>query len=165
MAGNMDAAPKPALVLWAERLGVVGGCVSLAMGALVSVSVLSRWLIDQSVPGDFEFVQMGTAVSVFFFLPACQAHRGNILVDSFTGSLSETARNRLDAFWDVIYGLVMAFLAVCMVDGTLEAFRSKTGTMVLQLPLWPALLVSTLMLFFLAALCFWTARMLARTGR
>ena len=146
----------------AERIGLVGGLVSLAVGCLVTVSVIGRWLFNTGVPGDFEFVQMGAALTVFFFLPACQARRGNIVVDSFTGFLTERARNRLDALWDIVYGLVMAAIGGCMVIGTLEAFRTRTTTMVLQLPQWPALLVATLLLFVLAAVCFWTARTLLR---
>lgn len=153
-----NAAKRPVLARWADRLGVVGGFLSLFMGALVTCSVIGRWLFDQGVPGDFEFVQMGTAVSVFFFLPACQARRGNIIVDTFTGFLSETGRNRLDAVWDVLYGLVMLGLGYCMVLGTVEAMKSGLTTMVLGLPTWPAYVVSTALVFFLAAVSFWTAR-------
>lgn len=155
-----DSAPRSAVALWADRLGVVGGFLSLFMGALVTLSVLGRWLLDQGVPGDFEFVQMGTAVSVFFFLPACQARRGNIIVDTFTGFLSDAARNRLDAAWDVLYGVVMLGLGYCMVLGSSEALKSGLSTMVLQIPSWPALAISTLLVFFLALVCFWTARRL-----
>ncbi|MCA0424090.1 MAG: TRAP transporter small permease [Proteobacteria bacterium] len=154
------AVGKSAIAVWASRLGIVGGCLSLLMGALVTVSVLGRWLVDQGIPGDFEFVQMGTAVSVFFFLPSCQAIRGNIIVDTFTGFLGERARNRLDALWDVVYGLVMLCLGYCMVLGTMEAISTGVSTMVLLIPTWPALALSTALVFFLAVVCFWTARKL-----
>ena len=36
-----------------------------------------RWQGSQPLPGDFEFVQMATAVSVFSFLPYCQLRRSN----------------------------------------------------------------------------------------
>lgn len=153
-------APRGLIPRIAENLGVLGGLISIGMAVLVTASVLGRWLFDQGVPGDFEFVQMGTAVSVFFFLVACQAKRGNIVVDTFTGFLDEGARNRLDAFWDIVYGLIIAFLGFCMVLGTYEAMKSGTATMVLLLPQWPALLISTILLIFLAIVCFWTARRL-----
>lgn len=139
---------------------MIGGLLSLVMAALVTTSVLGRWLRDEGVPGDFEFVQMGTAMAVFFFLVACQAKRGNIVVDTFTGFLNERQRNRLDAVWDIVYGLTIALLAYCMVLGTYEAMKTGTSTMVLLLPQWPALLVSTLLLIFLAIVCFWTAKRL-----
>ena len=151
---------KHPLVIWADRLGMAGGFLSLLMGALVTVSVIGRWLFDNGVPGDFEFVKMGTAMTVFFFLPACQAHRGNIVVDTFTGFLSEAARNRIDAVWDVVYGIAMAGIGYCMVLGTWEAYRNGASTMVLQFATWPALAVSTLLVVFLSAVCFWTAQTL-----
>lgn len=161
MTDQSDGAePRNPVARAAERVGVAGGLISIFMALLVTGSVLGRWLFDQGVPGDFEFVQMGTAVSVFFFLVACQAKRGNIVVDTFTGFLNERGRNRLDAFWDVVYGLVMAFLTYCMILGTAEAYKSGTATMVLLLPQWPALLIATIVLGLLAAVCFWTARRL-----
>ena len=142
----------------AELIGIAGAVLSLILAAVVSASVLGRWLLDQGVPGDFEFIQMFTAVSVFFFLPACQAKRGNILVDTFTGFLSKAACARIDMVWDFVYGIVMGVLGYCMILGTYEAWKTNTGTMVLQFPTWPALAISTALLFFLSFVCFWTAR-------
>jgi hypothetical protein len=144
----------------AEWVGLAGGLLSLGVGLLVSVSVIGRKFFDQGVPGDFEFVKMGAALTVFFFLPACQARRGNIIVDTFTGFLGERSRARLDAVWDIVYGLAMAAIGVCMVAGAWAAYATKTTTMVLLLPTWPALALSTMLLFFLSVVCFWTARRL-----
>lgn len=151
---------RSAIARISEALGITGGIVSIALAALVTISVLGRWTRDSGVPGDFEFVQMGTAVSVFFFLVACQARRGNIVVDTFTGFLPERARNRLDALWDIVYGLVVAFLAYCLFLGAGEAITTGFSTMVLQLPQWPALMLSAALLAFLAIVCFWTAKRL-----
>lgn len=148
------------IALWSERLGVIGGIISMVMAALVTVSVLGRWLFDQGVPGDFEFVQMGTAVSVFFFLVACQAKRGNIVVDTFTGFLSTRQRNRLDAVWDVVFAMMMALLAYCAVLGAYEAYANHALTMVLQFQTWPALAICAALLIFLVVVCLWTARRL-----
>lgn len=162
MAEEHGGRPHPAIQTWAERVGIAGGVLSLLVGALVTCSVLGRKFLDAGVPGDFEFVQMGTAVSVFFFLPACQARRGNIIVDTFTGWMSDAVRNRVDAFWDVVYGVTMGFLGYCMVLGSWDAQKTHLTTMVTQLPVWPALAISTLLLFFLALVSFWTAHMLVK---
>ena len=42
------------------------------------------------------------ALGVFSFLPLCQLHRGNIIVDTFTTRLPRSARNALDALWDLV---------------------------------------------------------------
>ena len=49
---------------------------------------IGRWLLQlRPINGDFEMVQMATAIAVFSFLPYCQARRGNIVVDTFTSWL------------------------------------------------------------------------------
>lgn len=65
-------------------LAIAGGLVMMAAAAVVSLSVLLRWTTSQSISGDFELVQIATALGAFAFLPLCQGRRGNIIVDTFT---------------------------------------------------------------------------------
>ncbi len=83
-------------------LSLIGGLSLLGLGLLVTVSVLSRWLGFGGVAGDFEIVQMLTALGVFAFLPLCQLRRGHIFVDTFTGRLPAGLRGGLDAMWDLL---------------------------------------------------------------
>ena len=88
MAGDADtgpAAPPPGLLdRVVTALAIAGGALALGVAILVTVSVGRRWFGFQPIPGDFEFVQMATAVSIFSFLPYCQLRHGNIAVDTFT---------------------------------------------------------------------------------
>jgi hypothetical protein len=173
-AGAAARAPsQPSLV---ERLsGVIamlGGLLSLCVALLVVFSVLGRWL--KGVPwaeavagafglslgpinGDFEMVQMATAVAVFCFLPYTQVRRGNIFVDTFTGKLAPRSNALIDAFWDLIYALTMGILTWCLVVGTLEHYRSGQTTMLLQIIVWPAIAISTALLFLLTCVALSTA--------
>src|SRR5262245_10807429 len=63
---------------------ILGGVITLAIAIAVTASVFGRNMLDEGIPGDFEFVQMGTAIAVFAFLPFCQLRRGNIVVDTFS---------------------------------------------------------------------------------
>jgi len=164
---------RPPLV---ERIsgivGVLGGLLLLAMASLVVLSVLGRWLSGTSlaakfpwlgpVNGDFELVSMGAAIAVFAFLPYCQARRGNIVVDTFTRWLPARATSLLDAFWDLIYAGMMGLLTACLVVGTLEHYRSGQTTMLLQLIAWPAIAISTALLFLLTCVALATAVRLVR---
>jgi TRAP-type C4-dicarboxylate transport system permease small subunit len=141
---------------------LAGGVLSLATALLVTASVLSRWLLQQPIPGDFEFVQMATAICVFAFLPLCQWHRGNIVVDSFTTRLSERTRNLIDAVWDIVYAGIMALFAWGLLIGAHESFANGTTTMMLGLPLWPAIAVSGVLCALLAAVSAVTATELIR---
>jgi len=160
--------PQPPLI---ERLtgaiALLGGILSLGVALLVVVSVVGRrlggtplgvtfrWL--GPVDGDFEMVQMATAVAIFAFLPYCQARRGNIVVDTFTAWLPERVNAYIDAFWDIVYAGMMGLLATCLVTGTLEHYRSGQTTMLLQLIVWPALALCTLLCLMLTCTALATA--------
>ncbi len=136
------AVPPPGLVdRVAAALAIAGGALSLGVAVLVTVSVARRWLGFQPVPGDFEFVQMATAVAVFAFLPYCQARRGNIAVDTFTGWLPARGNALIDAAWDLVYAATMALIAWCLFDGASDMYRNGTTTMVLGLAVWPAVAI------------------------
>jgi hypothetical protein len=166
-------APRPPFV---ERVtgvvALVGGLLSLCVAMLVVVSVTGRWLSGTvaatmlpwlgPVPGDFELVQMATAVSIFGFLSYCQARRGNIFVDTFTTWLPRRATARIDAFWDLVYAAMMGLIALCLATGALEHFRSGQTTMLLQLIVWPALAVCAALSLLVALTALVTALGLLR---
>lgn len=157
---DLDAilAPPPRKTLVAQISGlvaIIGGLVSLATALIVSASVIGRWFKSSQfahlapwvgpIDGDFEYVKMGTAIAIFAFLPYAQALRSNIVVDTFTGNLSQRTVNWMDAFWDLVYALMMGVLTACMVLGTRDFIRSGETTMMLQLVVWPAIAICTLL--------------------
>jgi hypothetical protein len=177
-SSTAQAASRPPLV---ERLSgaiaVLGGVLSLCVALLVVLSVLGRWL--NGVPwaeaaaravggdlgpinGDFEMVQMATAVAIFAFLPYTQARRGNIFVDTFTTRLPARVTARIDAFWDLVYAGMAGVLTACLTVGTLEHYRSGQTTMLLQIIAWPAIAISTLLLLLLTCVALATATRLVR---
>lgn len=153
MSNPSDAggAPPPGPVDRAVRfIALAGGILSLIIAVVVVVSVGLRWANIGSVPGDFELVQMGTAITVFCFLPLCQLRRGNIMVDTFTARLSRRANARLDAFWDLVYAGMMLVLAGSLLVGARDMIRSGQNTMVLGMPMWPAITIAAALTFVLA---------------
>jgi hypothetical protein len=164
---------RPPLI---ERLtgtvALLGGLLLFGVATLVVVSVLGRWLsgtvLAASFPwlgpvnGDFEMVQMASAIAVFSFLPYCQARRGNIVVDTFTSRLPARANACIDAFWDVVYAGMMGLLTACLTAGVLEHYRSGQTTMLLQLIVWPALAICTVLSLVLACVALATAAMRIR---
>ncbi|HRK23420.1 MAG TPA: TRAP transporter small permease [Beijerinckiaceae bacterium] len=131
-------------------LATFGGLLALAVAMLVAVSVLGRWLFSAPIDGDFEFVKMATAVAVFSYLPYTQARCGNIMVDTFTTSLSPRINRRLDAFWDFVYALFVGGMAVALAMGTLDALRSGETTMQRQILLWPSIGATAVLCLVLA---------------
>lgn len=123
----------------ARLLALLGGVLAVSLALLVSTSITLRALELGGVRGDFEFVQMGVALIVFAFMPWCQARRGNVMVDSFTTRLPLRFQAALDALWEVVFAAMMALIAWRLGAGALEAARSGTTTMVLLLPIAPAI--------------------------
>lgn len=142
----------PSLQRISERIALLGGLVLIAAALMVtaSVAIRSNLVGGRGVPGDFELVQMGTALAAFSFLALCQARRGNIFVDTFTGWLPKGAQAALDALWDVAYALAMAVIAWRLVVGAIGERSSGTTTMVLGLPTWVAILLCGVLAGFVA---------------
>lgn len=139
--------PTPRFDAVVRAIAIAGGALLIALATMVVVSVTLRSdLVGAAgVPGDFELVQMATAVAAFCFLPYCQLRRGNIFVDTFTLKLPLRVQRAIDAVWDVVYALVMALIAWRLAVGARAAFASGENTMVLQVPsYWPITICAVL---------------------
>ena len=123
----------------ARLLALLGGALAVCLALLVSTSITLRAFGLGGVRGDFEFVQMGVALIVFAFMPWCQARRGNVMVDSFTTRLPPRFQAALDALWEVIFAAMMALIAWRLGVGAMDAASSSTTTMVLLMPIAPAI--------------------------
>lgn len=162
-AESPAAAPATGgIVRLARGIALGGGLLTLGIALLVTFSVIGRRIWDRPVPGDYEFVQMATAVAMFAFLPLCQSHRGNIAVDTFTGWLPRGWQRGLDAAWDLTYAAFMAIISFGLIRAALEARNYGTTTMVLGLPLWPAIAISAVLCAVVALVALMTMSRLIR---
>jgi len=165
-------APPPFIERLSGFIALIGGLVLFCVAILVVVSVIGRWLSGTRaadifpwlgpINGDFEMVQIATAIAVFSFLPYAQARRANIVVDTFTSGLPARAVSLIDAFWDLVYAGMMGLITACLATGVVEHYRSGQTTMLLQLTVWPALAVCTLLSLFLTCVALTTAVALIR---
>ncbi len=135
-----------------ETIAIVGGLllVGVALMVTVSVTIRSPLVGGRGVPGDFELVQMGTALAAFSYLALCQARRGNIFVDTFTGWLPRRAQAAIDSLWDLAYALAMALISWRLIVGAIGERQSGTVTMVLGLPTWVAIAICGILAAFVA---------------
>jgi len=158
-----DRGGRPGLI---ERVAgwvaALGGALALGVAGLVVVSVLGRWFFSMPVEGDFEFVKMGTAIAVFAYLPYTQARRGNIMVDTFTGWMGQSVRDRIDAGWDLVFAAFMAVCAYGLFSGARNALRTGETTMQRQIAVWPAIALCAALCLLLVATCCVTALKLVR---
>lgn len=157
--GEADATRErgiDALVRWVALAGGVL-LVVVATMVLVSVTLRSDLVKAAGVPGDFELVQMITAVCAFTFLPLCQLRRGNIFVDTFTLKFPPKINRIIDATWDVVFGLSMIVIAWRLGAGAMSAYASGENSMVLRFPSYVPVAICAVLAALLAVVCFVTA--------
>lgn len=140
----------PALDLAVRLLALCGGVLLLAAGIMVTTSVVLRWTGSGGIPGDFEMMEMATALAVFAFLPLCQARRGNIMVDTFTGWLPERVRRTIDGLSDLLWAGLAALIAWQSLTGGREETAYGTTSMVSGIPVGPVVLATAALAAVLA---------------
>ena len=112
-----------------------GGAILAALTLMVMVSVVGR-VFGRPIQGDFELVQVGSAVALALFLPYCQFQRANIIVDFFTTRASPRTRALLDAFGALLFALALGVVAWRSFAGTIAIAATHETTMIMGMPLW-----------------------------
>jgi TRAP-type C4-dicarboxylate transport system permease small subunit len=131
--------------IWA----LFGGCVLLAIMLMTVASVALRATTGRPILGDFELVEMGTAIAAFAFLPYCQQTGGNVLVDFFTQGAPERLKSGLAALASLLLLLLALLLLWRMSLGGLDFHRFREETTNLGIPRWwafPPILISLALL-------------------
>ncbi len=128
---------------WIDRLArwtaLVGGVVLVALTLMVVASVAGRALIGMGlgpVPGDFELVEVGVGVAIFFFMPWCYLRGGHATVDLLYMHVPRWAQKAVDTLSDVLMLLVWLVLTWKLWDGLLEKKEYTETTFILQMPVW-----------------------------
>jgi TRAP-type C4-dicarboxylate transport system permease small subunit len=126
-------------------LEILAKACALAAGALVAMmvvvtcgSIIGRETVGRTLTGDFELVGLATGAAVGLFMPLCQFHRGNIVVDVFTAKAPLSVNNALERFGALLLGLCCALLAWRAALGGLSSFQAGSTTMLLGVPEWYA---------------------------
>jgi TRAP-type C4-dicarboxylate transport system permease small subunit len=148
----------------ARGLALAGGTLMLGVSIMVSLSVLGRWLIKAGIPGDFELVQIATAVAVFSFLPLCQLGRGNVFVDTFTLRAPDWFNRSLDMLWDLVFAVFALLISWRLALGAYDAIASRTSSMVLAFPVGWAIAACAVMAAFLGLIGLVTLKRLGQGG-
>ena len=114
----------------------IGGLTLLAMMLMTVASVTLRSVVGRPISGDFELVEMGSAIAIFCFLPWCQLRGGHITVDL----LSERFGPRRDRMLSLAGSLMMAAAALVIAwrlwFGMADKLKYNETTFILGLPMW-----------------------------
>jgi TRAP-type C4-dicarboxylate transport system permease small subunit len=148
-----------------------GGAVLTALAFMTVFSTIGRAFVGLQIglgpiPGDFELVEAGTAVSVFCFMSWCQLNQGHVTVDIFTNQFGQRANALL-----ILIGNSLIFIVAFVIAWRLwmgfgeqvtwfsQPIRDLIGfgykpftnntTYILGMPFWYSYLLS-----FIGAFCF-----------
>lgn len=109
----------------ARGLAYVGGLVLVAIAIITVLSITGRALISVGlgpIKGDFEMVEIGCAIAVFFFLPWCQLKRGHVTVDILVDRMPRRAHAGFGLIGDLCVLLASVIIAWRLYLGFGEKF-------------------------------------------
>jgi TRAP-type C4-dicarboxylate transport system permease small subunit len=136
---------------------IVGGLIVVGLAVMLVVSIASRKLFLWQVSGDYEIVEMASALAVSLLFPWCQVAGGNVAVDLLTARLPGRWNAALDRIGSALLGAVI--LVLVWRTGVLALSTLKIGafsaTLAWPVWIWQALMLPGLLLT--AANAFFTA--------
>jgi TRAP-type C4-dicarboxylate transport system permease small subunit len=116
-----------------------GGLVLCVIAAISVVSITGRSLSGYGygpVPGDFELVEVGTALAVFCFLPWAHLRRGHAMVDLFWNTYPRPMKRLLVILADLLMLVLWTLLIWRMGVSLLDYRANGEVTFILQFPVW-----------------------------
>jgi TRAP-type C4-dicarboxylate transport system permease small subunit len=117
-------------------LAVLGGVFFLVEALMSVTSVIGRALFNLPVPGDYELVQMLSAMGIAMCLPYCQLKRGHVFVDFFTLWAPSSLKRVLDSIAALLLAVSSFLLAWRIWEGMMEMREYGETSMVIALPVW-----------------------------
>lgn len=139
-----------AVDILARAAALAGGLVLLALVAMTCVSIVGRAGLTLSgmfdlpdlfsrlrpVRGDYELIELGSAIAIFAFLPWCQLAGAHARVDLLQGRLPAWLDRGLSAFWDWVMLGAVSVIAWRLWVGMQGKIASGETTFLLQVPVW-----------------------------
>ena len=138
-------------------LAILGGIILVIVILINFISILSRIIFLNPLVGDFELVEIGSAIAISSFLPLCHLKKGNVIVDFITAKLNFKKIAFLDCISSVIYGLIALFFTWRMFFGAKDMYNYQEETMLLQFPIWIPFLPVTFSFGLLSVCCLYTS--------
>ena len=136
---------------------VCAGIMLILMSLMSLTSIVGRSLFDKPILGDYELVQMMSAVAVTMSLPFCQMIRGHIIVDFFTTGMPR----KVNRVFDILASLILAVAAFAfswrISIGMFDLRENGDASMLLNVPTWWGYAPMVLSFFLLGCAALYTA--------
>lgn len=146
-----------------------GGLLLSAIALTTTYSILGR-AISRNLPdfvllewwrpirGDFELVEMGTAIAIFSCLPYTQMMRGHVLVGFLTSSLGAHGKAALAVPANLLLSVIVVLITWRMTVATREFMTADftQTTMLLGIPIWWGYVPATLCMVLFSVVSLFT---------
>lgn len=119
-----------------KALAVAGGVTLTVMAFMSLASITGRTLFDKALLGDYELVQILSAVAVGMTLPYCHWIGGHVIVDFFTAHAKPSTNGLLDGISNALLSVASAIMAWRLTVGMIDLHDSQDASMLLNLPTW-----------------------------
>ncbi|WP_136068524.1 TRAP transporter small permease [Modicisalibacter radicis] len=128
---------------------ITGGLIVATLSLMTVASIAGRWasslpLIGDMaalawigpITGDYELVEMGTAIAVFLFLPYCHLRGGHVTVDILVMRAPHGVQRLLAFVAEALFLVVAGVMTWRLYHGLLDKQRYMETSMLLDIPLW-----------------------------
>lgn len=115
---------------------ICSGILLILMALMSLTSIVGRTLFDKPILGDYELVQMMSAVAISMSLPFCQLIRGHIIVDFFTSALPRKVNRIFDMAASLVLGVAAFVFSWRVAIGMLDLHGNGDASMLLNIPTW-----------------------------
>jgi TRAP-type C4-dicarboxylate transport system permease small subunit len=133
--GNFDLLNR-ALLKVATFCAYLGGVIVSAIGIMSVISIVGRSTGGKPIQGDFELVEIGTAVAGSLFLPYCQASGGHIVVDFFTLRAGPATKRWLDRLGCLLMAAMFLAVGWRAIYGAIGLYSTGETSMLMSIPTW-----------------------------
>lgn len=121
-----------------RAFAICAGITLTGMALMSLTSVIGRAAFSKPILGDYELVQMMSAIAVTMSLPFCQLVRGHVIVDFFTTRLPKKMNDFLDMVANLLLAIGAFTFAWRMTVGMIELETSGDTSMLLGISTWYA---------------------------
>ena len=119
-----------------KALAVASGLSLIAMALMSLRSIVGRAFFDSPLLGDYELVQMFSAIAVSLSLPYANWVKGHVIVDFFTAKAPASLNRWLDAAAQLLIAVFSAVLCWNTLRGLFDLKNTGDASMLLEIPTW-----------------------------
>ncbi|MEY3992698.1 MAG: hypothetical protein RIS04_1461 [Pseudomonadota bacterium] len=119
-----------------KAMAVASGLSLIAMALMSLRSIVGRSFFDAPLLGDYELVQMFSAIAVSLSLPYANWVKGHVIVDFFTAKASASLNRWLDGVAQLLIAVFSAVLCWNTLRGLIDLKSTGDASMLLEIPTW-----------------------------